>query len=52
MIRKKFKKGEKILIKRTGTPGVVESDEQHGIVAINANGTTMYMFPVELKRQK
>lgn len=52
MIRKKFKKGEKVIIKRTGTPGIVESDEQYGTVAIKANGTTMYMFPAELKRQK
>lgn len=52
MIRKKFKKGEKILIKRSGTPGVVKSDEENGVVAITANGTTMYMFPAELKRQK
>lgn len=52
MIRKKFKKGDKVLIKRSGTPGVVERDEEHGTVTIIVNGSSMHMLTSELKRQK
>lgn len=49
--RKKFKKGEKIVIKQSKTPGTVGRDEENGVVQILVNGSPVYLLVSEIKRK-